>query len=200
MGSDFRSKEISNEHRRIRLMSNLEEKKLSSTKIFQGKLINLFLDDVKLPNGEKSTREWVEHPGAVCVIPILQTGEICLIRQYRYAPKQEFIEIPAGKLDKGEMPLDCANRELAEEIGYVANNLTFLTKIYPAIGFSNEVMWMYLGEGLVKTKRQLDSDEFLELAPFSVEEAFRMVKSGKIMDVKTVIGIMWYHEFVNGIK
>ena len=114
--------------------------------------------------------------------------------------EEEFIEIPAGKLDKGEMPLDCANRELAEEIGYVANNLTFLTKIYPAIGFSNEVMWMYLGEDLVKTKRQLDSDEFLELAPFSVEEAFRMVKSGKIMDVKTVIGIMWYHEFINGIK
>ena len=98
------------------------------------------------------------------------------------------------------MPLDCANRELAEEIGYVANNLTFLTKIYPAIGFSNEAMWMYLGEDLVKTKRQLDSDEFLELAPFSVEEAFSMVKAGKIMDVKTVIGIMWYHEFVNGIK
>ena len=197
MGSDSRSEKFCDEHKTVRLMSNLEEKKISSAKIFEGKLINLFLDDVKLPNGEKSTREWVDHPGAACVVPILPTGEICLIRQYRYAPKQEFIEIPAGKLDKGELPLDCAKRELAEEIGYVANKLTFLTKIYPAIGFSNEVMWMYLGENLVKTKRRLDSDEFLELAPFSVEEAFRMVKSGKIVDVKTMIGIMWYHQLIN---
>ena len=197
MGSGARSKKFCNEHKTVRLMSNLEEKKISSAKIFEGKLINLFLDDVKLPNGEKSTREWVDHPGAACVVPILPTGDICLIRQYRYAPKQEFIEIPAGKLDKGELPLDCAKRELAEEIGYVANKLTFLTRIYPAIGFSNEVMWMYLGEDLVKTKRRLDSDEFLELAPFSAEEAFRMIKSGKIVDVKTMIGIMWYHQLIN---
>ena len=197
MGSGSRSKKFCNEHKTVRLMSNLEEKKISSAKIFEGKLINLFLDDVKLPNGEKSTREWVDHPGAACVVPILPTGDICLIRQYRYAPKQEFIEIPAGKLDKGELPLDCAKRELAEEIGYVANKLTFLTRIYPAIGFSNEVMWMYLGEDLVKTKRRLDSDEFLELAPFSAEEAFRMIKSGKIVDVKTMIGIMWYHQLIN---
>ena len=181
-------------------MSSLEEKKLSSKKIFQGKLINLFLDHVKLPNGETSTREWVDHPGAVCVVPILPSGEICLIRQYRYGPKQEFIEIPAGKLDKEEKPLDCARRELSEEIGYAAKKLTFLTKIYPAIGFSNEMMWMYLGENLNKTERNLDQDEFLELVPVTIQQAFDWVKSGRISDVKTIIGILWVHQLMNGIK
>lgn len=181
-------------------MSSLEEKKLSSKKIFQGKLINLFLDHVKLPNGETSTREWVDHPGAVCIIPILPSGEICLIRQYRYGPRQEFIEIPAGKIDKGEKPLDCARRELSEEIGYAAKKLTFLTKIYPAIGFSNEMMWMYLGENLNKTERNLDQDEFLELVPVTIQQAFDWVKSGKISDVKTIIGILWVHQLMNGIK
>lgn len=181
-------------------MSSLEEKKLSSKKIFQGKLINLFLDYVKLPNGETSTREWVDHPGAVCIIPILPSGEICLIRQYRYGPRQEFIEIPAGKIDKGEKPLDCARRELSEEIGYAAKKLTFLTKIYPAIGFSNEMMWMYLGENLNKTERNLDQDEFLELVPVTIQQAFDWVKSGRISDVKTIIGILWVHQLMNGIK
>jgi ADP-ribose pyrophosphatase len=181
-------------------MSSLEEKKLSSKKIFQGKLINLFLDHVKLPNGETSTREWVDHPGAVCIIPILPSGEICLIRQYRYGPRQEFIEIPAGKIDKGEKPLDCARRELSEEIGYAAKKLTFLTKIYPAIGFSNEMMWMYLGENLNKTERNLDQDEFLELVPVTIQQAFDWVKSGRISDVKTIIGILWIHQLMNGIK
>ncbi|MFL3025876.1 MAG: NUDIX domain-containing protein [Candidatus Neomarinimicrobiota bacterium] len=181
-------------------MSSLEEKKLSSKKIFQGKLINLFLDHVKLPNGETSTREWVDHPGAVCIIPILPSGEICLIRQYRYGPRQEFIEIPAGKIDKGEKPLDCARRELSEEIGYAAKKLTFLTKIYPAIGFSNEMMWMYLGENLNKTERNLDQDEFLELVPVTIQQAFDWVKSGRISDVKTIIGILWVHQLMNGIK
>ena len=181
-------------------MSSLEEKKISSKKIFKGKLINLFLDKVKLPNGKTGSREWVDHPGAACVIPVMPNGDICFVKQYRYAVKKEFIEIPAGKLDKGESPLDCAKRELAEEIGYTSNKLTFLTKIYPAIGFSNEAMWMYLGESLVKTKMKLDHDEFLELVPIKIEDAFRMVHSGEIMDVKTIIGIMWYHQLINNEK
>ena len=97
-----------------------------------------------------------------------------MIRQYRYALNQEFIEIPAGKLDKGEAPQDCAKRELLEETGFSASKLTFLTKIYPAIGFSNEVMWIYLGEDLIKTQRQLDSDEFLEITPLSANEAYNL--------------------------
>jgi ADP-ribose pyrophosphatase len=172
-------------------MSSLKETKISSEQKFSGRLIDLYLDQVELPNGETTTREWIDHPGAVCLIPILPDGKICLIRQFRYGPGEEFIEIPAGKLDAGEAPLDCAYRELEEETGYRTNKLTFLTNIYPAIGFSNEKMWMYLAENLVASTNNLDKDEFLELLPTPLDEALEWVWSGKITDVKTIIGILW---------
>ena len=172
-------------------MSELKEIRISSEKIFSGRLINLYLDQVKLPNGKNSTREWIDHPGAVCLIPILADGNLCLIRQFRYGPGEEFIEIPAGKLDEGENPVDCAYRELEEETGFKANKLTFLTNIHPAIGFCNEKMWMYLAEDLEKTEKRLDQDEFLKLLPTPLHTALDWVLSGKITDVKTVIGILW---------
>ena len=172
-------------------MSRLKETKISSEQKFSGRLIDLYLDQVELPNGETTTREWIDHPGAVCLIPILPDGKICLIRQFRYGPGEEFIEIPAGKLDAGEAPLDCAYRELEEETGYRTNKLTFLTNIHPAIGFSNEKMWMYLAEELELSKKKLDEDEFLELLPTPLNIALEWVFSGKITDVKTIIGIMW---------
>ena len=175
-------------------MSRLKETKISSEQKFSGRLIDLYLDQVELPNGETTTREWIDHPGAVCIIPILPDGKICLIRQFRYGPGEEFIEIPAGKLDAGEVPLDCAYRELEEETGYRTNKLTFLTNIHPAIGFSNEKMWMYLAEELELSKKKLDEDEFLELLPTPMNKALEWVFSGKITDVKTIIGIMWLKE------
>ena len=175
-------------------MSNLKEDKISSTQIFSGKLIDLYLDNVRLPNGKKSTREWIDHPGAVCIVPILDNGNILLIRQFRYGPREEFIEIPAGKIDKNEDPLKCGLRELEEETGYKSNKLTFLTNIHPAIGFSNEKMWMYLAEELELSKKKLDEDEFLELLPTPLNKALEWVFSGKITDVKTIIGIMWMKE------
>lgn len=175
-------------------MSRLKETKISSEQKFSGRLIDLYLDQVELPNGETTTREWIDHPGAVCLIPILPDGKICLIRQFRYGPREEFIEIPAGKLDAGEAPLDCAYRELEEETGYRTNKLTFLTNIHPAIGFSNEKMWMYLAEELELSKKKLDEDEFLELLPTPLNKALEWVFSGKITDVKTIIGIMWMKE------
>ena len=175
-------------------MSRLKETKISSEQKFSGRLIDLYLDQVELPNGETTTREWIDHPGAVCLIPILPDGKICLIRQFRYGPGEEFIEIPAGKLDAGEAPLDCAYRELEEETGYRTNKLTFLTNIHPAIGFSNEKMWMYLAEELELSKKKLDEDEFLELLPTPLNKAVEWVFSGKITDVKTIIGIMWMKE------
>ena len=175
-------------------MSRLKETKISSEQKFSGRLIDLYLDQVELPNGGTATREWIDHPGAVCLIPILPDGKICLIRQFRYGPGEEFIEIPAGKLDAGEAPLDCAYRELEEETGYRTNKLTFLTNIHPAIGFSNEKMWMYLAEELELSKKKLDEDEFLELLPTPLNQAIEWVLSGKITDVKTIIGIMWMKE------
>ena len=178
-------------------MSKLKETQKSSEKIFSGKLIDLYFDHIELPNGKSSTREWIKHPGAVCIIPILPNGNLCLIRQYRYGPRAEFIEIPAGKLDVGEDPLVCAKRELEEEIGYIAGKLTFLTNIHPAIGFSNEKMWVYLAEDLILSKQNLDQDEFLELYPIPVKKAIDLIYEGKITDVKTVIGILWLDKFLS---
>jgi len=175
-------------------MSDLKEHKIDSTKVFSGKLIDLYLDNVRLPNGKQSTREWLDHPGAVCLVPILNNGDILLIRQFRYGPRKEFIEIPAGKLDKNEEPLKCGIRELEEETGYKSNKLTYLTNIHPAIGFSNEKMWMYLAEELELSEKKLDDDEFLELLPTPLNIALEWVFSGKITDVKTIIGILWMKE------
>ena len=178
-------------------MSKLKETPKSSEKIFSGRLIDLYFDQIELPNGKSSTREWIKHPGAVCIIPILPNGNLCLIRQYRYGPRAEFIEIPAGKLDVDEDPLVCAKRELEEEIGYIAGKLTFLTNIHPAIGFSNEKMWVYLAEDLILSKQSLDQDEFLELYPIPLKKAIDLIYEGKITDVKTVIGILWLDKFLS---
>ena len=172
-------------------MTYLKEKTIKAETVYEGTFLTLKRDKILLPNGNTSTREWIKHPGAVCCVPILPNGKIVLIRQYRYAVKEEMIEIPAGKLDKNEIPEKCALRELEEEIGYKANKLTLLANIHPAAGFTDEKMWLYLAENLVKTKQSLDADEFLALFPTKLNEAVDMVWSGKITDVKTIIGILW---------
>tara|TARA_B100000586_G_scaffold108099_1_gene77579 strand:+ start:155 stop:688 length:534 start_codon:yes stop_codon:yes gene_type:complete len=172
-------------------MSDLKEYKLSSKIIHQGRLLDIRRDDVRLPNGKTTTREWIKHPGAACIVPILPDGQIALIRQYRYPVSKEMIELPAGKLDSGESPKECAKRELEEEIGYKTGKLTYLTHIHPAIGFASEKMWLYLAEELEKTERNTDHDEFVELIPATVSNAVSMIWDRKITDVKTIIGILW---------
>ena len=179
-------------------MTHLKEKTIKTKTAHKGTFLTLNTDKVLLPNGNTSTREWIKHPGAVCCVPILPNGKIVLIRQYRYAVKEEMIEIPAGKLDQNEIPEECALRELEEEIGYRANKLTLLTNIHPAVGFTDEKMWLYLAEDLVKTKQSLDSDEFLEPIPIKLDDAVKMVWDGKITDVKTIIGILWAQRILLG--
>ena len=144
-----------------------------------------------LPNGETAAREWINHPGAVVIVPILPNGEIALIKQFRYAAGSEFIELPAGKLDAGEDPEECALRELEEEIGYRANKIKFLANIHPAIGFTNEIMGVFLAENLEKTEHNRDKDEFLKLVPTTLTEALNLVWENKITDVKSIIGLLW---------
>ena len=172
-------------------MINLKETKLSSKNVFQGRLLDVRKDEVELPNGKTSTREWINHPGAVCCVPILPDGKIALIKQYRYPVQSEMIELPAGKLDPNEEPEECAMRELQEEIGYRPKKLTFLTHIHPAVGFANEKMWLYLAQDLVPSESKLDEDEFLELIPTDFDEALELIWSGEITDVKTIIGLLW---------
>mgnify|MGYP001320770677 CR=1 FL=1 len=172
-------------------MNKMKEKTNSSKVVFKGKILDVRKDGVILPNGKSEIREWINHPGAACCIPIMPDGKIVLIKQYRYAVQKVMIELPAGKLDIGEEPEVCARRELEEEIGYKTNKLKFLTIIHPAIGFTNEKMWIYIAEDLEKTRQNLDNDEFLTLIPTDLEDALGMVWSGKITDVKTMIGLLW---------
>lgn len=172
-------------------MSKLKESQLSTEQIYKGTLLDVRRDEVSLPNGKTSAREWIKHPGAACIIPVLPDGKIALIKQYRYPVQAEMIELPAGKLDPGEDPENCARRELEEEIGYIAGKLTFVCNIHPAIGFASEKMWIYLAEDLVKTTENTDHDEFLEIMSTDLTEAVKMVWAGKITDVKTIIGILW---------
>lgn len=172
-------------------MTELKESTVSSETVYDGTFLDVRKDIVNLPDGNTSTREWINHPGAACIIPIMSDGKLALIKQYRYPVQSTMIELPAGKLDIGEKPEVCAIRELEEEIGYLADKLTFVTKIHPAIGFANEEMWIFLAENLVKSQKNTDHDEFVELMPTSIEDAVRMVWNGAITDVKTIIGVLW---------
>ena len=172
-------------------MSKLKETQLSTEQIYKGTLLDVRRDEITLPNGKTSAREYIKHPGAACIIPVLPEGNIALIKQYRYPVQSEMIELPAGKLDPGEKPEVCAKRELEEEIGYSAGKLTFVCNIHPAIGFASEKMWIYLAKDLVKTVENTDHDEFLVLMPTHLDDAIKMVWDGKITDVKTIIGLLW---------
>ena len=172
-------------------MSDLKESTISTAVVYKGDILDVRQDKVLLPNGETAAREWINHPGAVVIVPILPNGEIALIKQFRYATGSEFIELPAGKLDAGEDPEECALRELEEEIGYRANKIKFLANIHPAIGFTNEIMGVFLAENLEKTEHNRDKDEFLEIVPTTLTEALNLVWENKITDVKSIIGLLW---------
>ena len=139
-------------------MSILKESKISSKIVYKGEFLDVRSDKVKLPNGAVGTREWINHPGASVIIPLLPDGTVGLIRQYRYAAKDDFIELPAGKIDAKENAEQCANRELEEEIGYKANKISFIADIHPAIGFTNELMSIYLAEDLIRSAANSGAD------------------------------------------
>ena len=176
-------------------MKNLKEKTIKSKNVFSGNFLKVYQDQVQLPNGQTSLREFIKHPGASAIIPLLPDNKVGLVKQYRYSLNQETIEIPAGKLDINEDPRDCALRELEEEIGFKAKKITLLTKIYPAVGFCNEVIWCYLAEELVETSTNHDADEFLSFIPTKFEDALDMIKDGLILDVKTIISLLWYEKY-----
>ena len=170
---------------------NLVEKKISSEKIFDGVLLHVFKDEVKLPNGDTATREWIKHPGASSVIPLLPDNQIILVKQYRYPVAQVTLEVPAGKLDKpGEDPIVCAQRELSEETGYTAGKLWKLTTIATTVGFSNEVIHLYAASDLTAGTQHPDEDEFINTVKMPLVDALQLVYAGKIIDSKSIISIL----------
>jgi ADP-ribose pyrophosphatase len=168
----------------------LWEHTISSKKVFDGKIIKVYFDKVKLPNSKIATREKVIHPGAVAVVPVNDKREVILVKQYRHPIEDLLIEIPAGKLDNCESPTDCANRELEEEVGARGGRLVHLSSFMTTPGFSNEVLHLYLALDFEKRQNKLDEDEFLEVIIVGLEESINMILRGEIRDAKTIIGIL----------
>lgn len=170
----------------------LHEDFVSSTTVFEGKFLKIDVDKVVLPNGREATRELVHHPGAVAVLPVMEDGTIVFVKQYRYPLDTVLYEIPAGKLEPNEDPLICALRELSEETGYSAAKLVKLTTIATTPGFTDEIIHIFLAEGLTKHEQHTDEDEFIEVALISQEEARRMVLEGAVFDAKTLSALYMY--------
>jgi len=157
--------------------------------IYAGKVVTLNIDQVQLPNGVTVELETIRHPGAAAVVPLKEGGIVVLIRQFRHAAGGFIYEIPAGKLHPGEDPLECAARELEEEIGYRASSFSLLSSIFTAPGFADEVIHVYQATGLTKGRQQLDHDEVLEVIEMSLPEAIANIESGMIRDAKTIVGL-----------
>lgn len=158
---------------------------LERTPAFEGKLLHVFRDSVEVA-GRRTWREVVLHPGAAAIIPVTDEGEILFVRQYRYAVGAPLLEIPAGKLDPGESPDDCAARELTEETGFRAGRLRKLGAVYTTPGFCNETIHLYLADRLIQAEQHLDTDEFLDVVPIPLGEVRRMMASGELCDAKTL--------------
>ena len=169
----------------------LEETQLSSTPIFDGKVLHVKLDEVTLPNGALSTREYCHHNGAVCVIPLTDEGEVICVRQYRYPFHEDLLEIPAGKLDSPEEdPNDAVRRELREETGAVAKKIIYLGKYYPSPAILDECIYMYLAMGLDFGDTEFDDDEFIESVRVPLSKLVELTLEGKIRDGKTQVAAL----------
>lgn len=169
---------------------DLFEKQLSSKQVFDGVVVKLFVDEVELPDGKKSIREIVRHPGAVCVIPVTENGEVIMVRQFRYAFNQVLLEVPAGKLEPNEDPLSAALRELEEESGVVAQNVEYLGEIYTTVAIFDERIHVYLATGLTYKNAHPDEGEFLDVDKIPLSTLVDMVMNGEIKDSKTQIAIL----------
>jgi ADP-ribose pyrophosphatase len=168
----------------------LFEKELSSKQIFDGKVVKLYFYDVELPDGRRAIREVIRHPGAVCVIPVDNDGNVIMVRQFRYPFARPLLEIPAGKLEPNEEPLSAVARELEEESGVNAEHIESLGEIYTTVAFTDEKIYAYLATGLTYKNSHPDDDEFLEIEKIHISELVRMVMDGEIKDSKTQICIL----------
>jgi len=167
----------------------LEELELDSERVFDGALLEVRRDRVRLPDGAESLREYVRHPGAVVVLAVLPDGRLLFERQYRYPLRRAFLELPAGKIDAGEDLLGCARRELREETGYEADEWQYLGVMHPCIGYSDERIEIFLARGLTHVGNALDDGEFLEVLTLSVEEALEAAQDGRLTDGKSIVAL-----------
>ncbi|RQO58563.1 ADP-ribose pyrophosphatase [Paucibacter sp. KBW04] len=177
---------------------HLREQALQQDTVFSGSFLKVQRDTVRLPDGKTATREFIRHPGAVMIVPLLDDGRLLLERQFRYPMGRVMLEFPAGKLDAGEVPLHCAQRELLEETGYRAREWAHAGVLHNAIAYSDEGIEIFFARGLSAGKQALDEGEFLDLVTHSVEELERYSAQGELTDAKTLVGLLWLSRWQNG--
>jgi ADP-ribose pyrophosphatase len=167
------------------------EKTLESRLLHEGRHFSFHRDEVELPSGYRTQRDVVRHPGAVAIVPVLPDGRVVMIRQYRYAAGKELLEIPAGTLEPGEPPLECARRELMEETGYEAGEMEALLSCYMAPGYSSEVIHFFVARGLMEAVGEPEPDEEIAVERLELEEVLGMIAENVIEDAKTIIGVLF---------
>ena len=181
---------------------DLTEHRVDGRELFKGHFLHALCDQVRLPDGRVAEREYVVHPGAVMVVPLLERAggalEVVLERQYRYPVQRTLIEFPAGKLDAGESPLDCARRELREETGYTARQWARAGLLHPVVAYSTEVIEIWFARELHGGARQLDEGEFLEVFSATPAQLHDWCRSGAVTDAKTLVGALWLHTVLGG--
>lgn len=177
---------------------HLREIELSSELVYDGLFLKMRRDQARMPDGSVHGREYIVHPGAAAMMPLFDDGRVLIIRQFRYPLREVFVEIPAGKLDPGETPLQAARRELAEETGYEARAWAPLTRIHPAIGFADEVIELFLCRDLVPSSRALDHGEFIDVDTVTLGWLMDELRAGRLTDVKTQIAVFWLERMQSG--
>lgn len=178
--------------------SEFIEETLESQQVFDGRLLKVYADKVRLPNGTESTREIIRHPGAVVVIGVLDNGKLLFERQFRYPLRSVMLELPAGKIDAGEHILDTAKRELREETGYRAKLWRHLGTVHPAIGYADERIEIFWAQGLSFIGESPDHDEILEIVELNIADAMLAVRDGEITDGKTISALVWAEKTLSG--
>lgn len=166
------------------------EKTIASEMIYDGRILKFKIDKVELPNGEVGERELVEHPGGVAVVAVDDDENILMVEQYRKPYERNLLEIPAGKLDKNEEIELCGRRELEEETGYTAEEFEYLGECYPSVGYTNEIIRLFLATKLTKTSQNLDDDEFLNVYKLPIRDVIEKIMNNELADAKTVMGVM----------
>jgi ADP-ribose pyrophosphatase len=177
---------------------HLHEERVGGEQLLQGNFLKVMRDTVRLPDGHTATREYVIHPGAVVVVPMLDDGRVVLERQYRYPVAHVMTEFPAGKIDAGEPPLVCGKRELLEETGYTAREWAKAGAMHLAVAYSTEIIHVYFARGLTLGDRQLDHGEFLDVISATPEELIGWVRDGTVTDAKTQTCVLWLQNVLSG--
>lgn len=178
--------------------AHLRETGIASEQVFLGKLLDVRRDRIRLPDGGEATREYIQHNGAVMVVPLLDDGRLVMERQWRYPIGRVVLEFPAGKIDPGEDPLQCAERELLEETGYRAAEWGHVGRMHTAIAYSSEAIDVWFARGLIAGEASLDAGEFLEVTSVGVDELERLAARGELIDAKTLFGLLWLQNWHAG--